>query len=298
MKTTLLSTTDIFKDVASTLRKKGFSEAEREAELIICHALNISRTELYRDDLQVDESDLRAVNSIVERRLCHEPLQYLTGYTEFYGLRFRVGRGVLIPRPETEILVEEAVRLVKTLGLPSPAILDLCTGSGCIATAIARSLPAAKVVASDISAPAMRYALENAGLNGTGNLVFVQGDLFEPVRGQSFHLIVSNPPYVKGEDLMSLQQEVSGYEPPEALDGGRDGLDFYRRILKAAPKHLRDGGYIVLELGLGQGIAVGEIAVECGLSVVRVLNDLSDIERVMVLEKLNKSSDKRLLEAI
>ncbi|MEC4685046.1 MAG: peptide chain release factor N(5)-glutamine methyltransferase [Nitrospirota bacterium] len=298
MKTTLLSTTDLFRDISSTFRGKGFPEAEREAELIICHAFNISRTELYRDDLQVDESALRVLNSIVERRLCHEPLQYLTGDTEFYGLRFRVGRGVLIPRPETEILVEEAVRLVNAQGIPSPAILDLCTGSGCIATAIAKNLPSAKVVASDISAPAMRYAIENAGLNGTGNLVFVQGDLFEPVSGESFHLIVSNPPYVKGDDLMGLQKEVSCYEPLEALDGGRDGLDFYRRILKSAPEHLRDRGYLVLELGLGQGIAVGEIAGECGLRVVRVLNDLSDIERVMVLEKLNKSSAERLLEAI
>ncbi len=298
MKTTLLSTTDLFRDISSTFRERGFLEAEREAELIICHALNISRPEFYRDDLRVDESDLRALNSIVRRRLCHEPLQYITGYTEFYGLRFRVGRGVLIPRPETEILVEEAVRLVNALGLPYPAILDLCTGSGCIAAAIARNLPSAKVVASDISAPAMRYALENAGLNGTGNLVFVQGDLFEPVRGESFHLIVSNPPYVKEDELMSLQQEVCGYEPIEALNGGRDGLDFYRRILRTAPKYLRDRGYLVLELGLGQGIAVGEIAGECGLRVVKVLNDLSDIERVMVLEKLNKSSDKRLLEVI
>ncbi|HEC96591.1 MAG TPA: peptide chain release factor N(5)-glutamine methyltransferase [Nitrospirae bacterium] len=298
MKTTLLSTTCLFNEVSSIFREKGLSEAEREAELIICHAFNISRTEFYRDDLWVDESDLWALNSIVRRRLCHEPLQYLTGYTEFYGLRFRVGRGVLIPRPETEILVEEAVRLVNALGIPSPAILDLCTGSGCIATAIAKNLPSAKVVASDISVPAMGYAIDNAGLNSAGNLVFVQGDLFEPVRGKSFHLIVSNPPYVTGDDLMSLQKEVSGYEPPEALDGGRDGLDFYRRILKAAPQHLRDRGCLVLELGLGQGIAVREIAGECGLRVVKVLNDLSGIERVMVLEKLNKSSDKRLLEAI
>lgn len=286
MKTILLSITDLFRDISSTFRERGFLEAEREAELIICHAFNISRTELYRDDLQVDESALQVLNSIVERRLCHEPFQYLTGYTEFYGLRFRVGRGVLIPRPETEILVEEAVRLVKALGLPSPAILDLCTGSGCIATAIARNLPSAKVVASDISAPAMRYAIENAGLNGTGNLVFVQGDLFEPVSGESFHLIVSNPPYVKGDDLTGLQKEVSCYEPPEALDGGMDGLDFYRRILKAAPKHLKDRGYLVLELGLGQGIAVGEVAGECGLRVVKVLKDLSGIERVMVLKKV------------
>ncbi|GBE36753.1 release factor glutamine methyltransferase [bacterium BMS3Bbin07] len=286
MKTTFLSTTDLFKNVSSTLRERGFPEAEREAELIICHALNISRTEFYRNAIQVDESDLQVLNSIVGRRLCHEPLQYLTGYTEFYGLGFRVGRGVLIPRPETEILVKEAVRLVNALGISSPSILDLCTGSGCIATAIAKNLSFAKVVASDISAPAMRYAIENAGLNSAGNLVFVQGDLFEPVRGQSFHLIVSNPPYVKGDDLMGLQQEVSWYEPPEALDGGRDGLDFYRRILKAVPRYLRDGGYLVLELGLGQGIAVGEIAGECGLRVLRVLNDLSDIERVMVLEKV------------
>jgi len=298
MKTTLPSTTSLLRDLSSAFREKGFSEPEKEAELLVCHALGVSRAGLYRDALQADDNALQVLDSLLRRRLCREPIEYVTGCAEFHGLRFRVGRGVLIPRPETEILVEEAVRILNSWKTVSPVVLDLCTGSGCIATAIAREVPSARVVASDVSALAMRYARENARLNGAGNVVFVQGDLFDPLEGQSFNMIVSNPPYVKEDDLAGLQVEVRDYEPVEALDGGRDGLDFYRRILSEAPQHLKEKGCLVLELGLGQSGSVGEIAGGCGLKVVKVLKDLSGIDRVMVLERFNRAGDKRLLEAM
>ncbi|NOZ25395.1 MAG: peptide chain release factor N(5)-glutamine methyltransferase [Nitrospirae bacterium] len=298
MKTTMPSAVSLMRETVAALRKNGFAEPEKEAELLVCHAFGVSRTELYRDELPADEAALRTLDSLLRRRLCREPIEYVTGFAEFRGLRFGVGRGVLIPRPETELLVEETLRLLRTRGIDSPEILDLCTGSGCIAVAIAREMPGARIVASDVSASALSYAVKNADMNGTGNVFFVQGDLFAPVGGRSFDIIVSNPPYVKGDELAGLQVEVREYEPVEALDGGRDGLDFYRRILNGSQRHLRDGGFLVLELGFGQRSAVAGIAVEYGLRVERVLRDVSGIERVMILERLDGSVDERGPEAV
>ena len=284
MKTAVPSAYGLLRELSRAFRGEGIEEPEREAEILVCHALGISRTELYMDACHVDEGTLRVLDSLFRRRLRREPIEYLTGCAEFYGMRFRVGPGVLIPRPETEMLVEEAVRMLNARKSAAVDVLDICTGSGCIAAAIAAEVPSARVVATDISAAAIGYAVENARLNSAGNVVFVQGDLFEPVGGRDFHLIVSNPPYVKSGDLAALQREVSGYEPREALDGGEDGLGFYRRILEEAPQHLREDGVLLLELGAGQCGAVAGIASECGLRVARVLNDLAGIERVMVLE--------------
>lgn len=284
MKTAVPSAYGLLRELSRAFRGEGIEEPEREAEILVCHALGISRTGLYMDACHVSEGTLRVLDSLFRRRLRREPIEYLTGCAEFYGMRFRVGPGVLIPRPETEMLVEEAVRMLNARKSAAVDVLDICTGSGCIAAAIAAEVPSARVVATDISAAAIGYAVENARLNSAGNVVFVQGDLFEPVGGRDFHLIVSNPPYVKSGDLAGLQMEVSGYEPREALDGGEDGLGFYRRILEEAPQHLREDGVLLLELGAGQCGAVAGIASECGLRVARVLNDLAGIERVMVLE--------------
>ncbi len=284
MKTAVPSAYGLLRELSRAFRGEGIEEPEREAEILVCHALGISRTGLYMDACHVGEGTLRVLDSLFRRRLRREPIEYLTGCAEFYGMRFRVGPGVLIPRPETEMLVEEAVRMLNARKSAAVDVLDICTGSGCIAAAIAAEVPSARVVATDISAAAIGYAVENARLNSAGNVVFVQGDLFEPVGGRDFHLIVSNPPYVKSGDLAGLQMEVSGYEPREALDGGEDGLGFYRRILEEAPQHLREDGVLLLELGAGQCGAVAGIASECGLRVARVLNDLAGIERVMVLE--------------
>ncbi len=284
MKTAVPSAYGLLRELSRAFRGEGIEEPEREAEILVCHALGISRTELYMDACHVDERALRVLDSLFRRRLRREPIEYLTGCAEFYGMRFRVGPGVLIPRPETEMLVEEAVRILNARKSAAVDVLDICTGSGCIAAAIAAEVPSARVVATDISAAAIGYAVENARLNSAGNVVFVQGDLFDPVGGRDFHIIVSNPPYVKSGDLAGLQREVSGYEPREALDGGEDGLGFYRRILEEAPQHLREDGVLLLELGAGQCGAVAGIASECGLRVARVLKDLAGIERVMVLE--------------
>ncbi len=279
------ATMEALREVSDLLRLGGIEEPEREAELLLCHTLGVGRTELYRETPVVDAPAAETLRSLVERRLRREPLQYITGCVEFYGLVFTVGRGVLVPRPETELLVEEAIKVVRNSGLSAPCVLDLCTGTGCIAIAVARGLPASRVIGSDISETAIDYARRNAELNGVNNVTFLRGDLFEPVKGRRFHLILSNPPYVRSSDIAGLQQEVRGYEPLVALDGGADGLALVRRVLEGLPLHLEDRGYALLELGQGQSDAVAGIAEEKGCRVVGIVEDLSGIERVMILVK-------------
>jgi release factor glutamine methyltransferase len=291
MNRTFQSAGHTLRHIISVLRDHNLEEPEKEAETIICSLLKITRTELYRDDPPVDEDLLREIETVLAKRLRGEPLQYLTGETWFYGLRIRVGPGVLIPRPETEIVVEESVRILKELRGKSkdsgnrvalPSILDLCTGAGCIAIAIAQQFPDSEVIGTDISETAISYARENAGQNRVGNVRFMKGDLFEPVRERRFHLITSNPPYVSGNEFGSLQKEVALFEPYEALFGGVDGLDYYSRILEKAPSHLEDTGFLVLEVGAGQCDAVSDMAIESGLKRIRAIKDLAGIDRVLV----------------
>jgi release factor glutamine methyltransferase len=216
------------------------------------------------------------------RRTGREPLQYIIGHVDFYGLRIEVGPGVLIPRPESELVVQEALR--RLAQNPSPRVLDLCTGSGCLALSIARNLAGARLYGTDLSEEALRYAEKNARLNGIANVTFLKGPLFEPVRGMRFDAVVSNPPYVKSADMESLEPEIRLWEPLNALDGGQDGLNFFREILPASPRYLEPGGLVILEMGEGQARDVEGIARASGLDPVSVIKDLAGVERVMVLQ--------------
>lgn len=275
----------LLRQTVSRLRDKGIHSPEKEAEIIICHSFDISRTELYRDNPPADGGALTKLEELLIRRLSGEPLAYLTGSVEFYGLRIRTGKGVLIPRPETEILVEESLKLLGSLGVDFPDVLDLCTGTGCVAIAVARNYPDAHLTGTDISETAISYARDNAIESGVGNVQFLPGDLFEPVRGRKFHLLLSNPPYVRTGDFTDMQREVTNHEPLQALSGGEDGLDLYRRILHGVSPHLVDEGFLALEIGAGQSEAVLALALKNGLREVAVIKDLAGIERVLVLNK-------------
>ncbi|MCX5685967.1 MAG: peptide chain release factor N(5)-glutamine methyltransferase, partial [Candidatus Omnitrophica bacterium] len=195
----------------------------------------------------------------------HTPIQYVIGHTEFCGMEFLVDDRVLIPRPETELLVEEVRRLVHgSLSMVHcPCILDLCTGSGNIAIALTKTLPDCKMIASDISEEALVLAKLNASKLGAGyNIEFVSSDLFNKIRGR-YDIIVSNPPYIAGFEFETLQKEVLK-EPRLAFDGGEDGLDFYRRIIQDAPRYLNSGGYLVFEIGFGQAGEIGKIIESAG----------------------------------
>lgn len=289
---------DALKKTADFLDRAGIESPPREAEMIIAHCTEADRTVLHRDNPEISQDVLGCILRLSQRRARREPLQYIFGLVDFCGLKIKVGRGVLIPRPETELLVEEAISLFARVsqdntdlaaGTQSEGsmgwkgkILDLCTGSGCIALAIAAAFRQAQVYGTDSSGVALEYAKESAALNNIHNTGFLRGNLFEPLdKNMRFDLIIANPPYIKHDDLENLQPEIHIWEPAEALDGGKDGLDYYRAILGTAADHLEKGGTIMLELGIGQAEAVRRIAKESGLRDIQVQRDYGGIERIL-----------------
>ncbi|HBG04617.1 MAG: protein-(glutamine-N5) methyltransferase, release factor-specific [Geobacteraceae bacterium GWC2_58_44] len=259
------------------LAEKGVENPRLEAEWMLCEALSLDRVGLYLNfDKPLTEGELAAYRGMVGRRGRREPLQYILGSQEFMGLEFQVTPAVLIPRHDTELLVTEAVKR----GAGSRSILDIGTGSGCVAIALAKALPGAEIFSVDISGEALAVARGNAQRNGAA-VQFFQGSLLEPFSGRRFDMIVSNPPYIPAAELATLQQEVRGFEPLGALDGGADGLDFYRRITDGAPDHLNPGGWLLFEVGAGQAPQVLELLGTGGFGTDGFVElDPAGIERV------------------
>jgi release factor glutamine methyltransferase len=260
------------------LAEKGVENPRLEAEWMLCEALSLDRVGLYLNfDRPLNDIELAAYRSMVARRGRREPLQYILGNQEFLGLEFEVTPAVLIPRHDTEVLVAEAVRH----GKDAKTILDIGTGSGCVAVCLAKALPAAEVSTVDVSEEAIAVARRNAERNEV-TVQFFHGSLFEPFAGRRFDMIVSNPPYIPAGELQTLQPEVRGFEPVSALDGGADGLDFYRRITSAAPEYLNPGGWLLYEVGAGQAPQVLELLKEAGFTGdCFTRKDHGDIERVV-----------------
>ena len=269
------------------LEISGLNDADREAELIVSHCLGIDRLHLYKENPDIPENILLQIYEYLRRRAAREPLQYILGYTEFHGLKIKVGPGVLIPRPETELLVEEAVKTVHTSHFTSLRILDLCTGSGCIALALAREFPDSEIYGTDTSEVAIRYAEENVDRNRIKNVTFLKGNLFDPLKNSDnkFDVIISNPPYIRRADMENLQPEIKDWEPGEALDGGEDGLDYYKMIIPESKNYLKENGYLVLEIGIGQSDEVKWMAEETGFKDIIVIRDYSGIERILIAKK-------------
>lgn len=273
---------DKLKEISETLRSTTTDDPVREAEILIMEALNIDRVKLYTESIELSDNISNKIDDMVKRRLKGEPIQYIIGYVNFYGLRINVGKGVLIPRPETELLVEETIKLLRSQKPEVRSILDLCTGSGCIAIALAKHFPDADVYGVDKLEAAIEYAISNAKENNVKNVHFIKGDLFEPVKNKKFDCIISNPPYIKRSDIQNLQREIRDYEPLDALNGGEDGLDFYRRILKESREFLKEDGLVILEIGAGQDISVMEIAIKNGFKNIRFIKDFSKINRIFI----------------
>jgi len=255
-----------------------------EIENILTSILDCSRTDLYlnKDILREDQLDL--LNSLLSRRKMGEPLQYIIGYVEFMGLKFKVNKHVLIPRPETELLVEKALNLFKDKICKKYQILDIGTGSGNIAICLAKFALNSEIVGIDISSQVLKVAEENAKLNRVQNRVkLVRSSLF---RGLSedlkFDMIISNPPYIASDEISRLAAEVRN-EPKIALDGGKDGLKFYREIIKESPSYLKTSGTLIMEMGYNQCNSIIDIFNSSGrFKIIEILKDYNQIDRIII----------------
>ncbi|MCS6866231.1 MAG: peptide chain release factor N(5)-glutamine methyltransferase [Gemmataceae bacterium] len=277
----------LLKWTSEFFQSKGIESAKREAELLLAHVLKCKRIELIaRFQEQPTEAERAHYRELIQRRVAGWPVAYLIGSREFYLLSFDVDPRVLIPRPDTETLVLEALNRLKPL--TAPEVLDLGTGSGCIAISIAHQKKDARVTATDLSPDALEVAQHNAAKHQVAErITFLQGDLLAPLAPESrFDLIVSNPPYVAGSEWASLAPEIRDHEPRLALDGGPDGLAFYRRIAQDVARFLKPGGSVLLEIGSTQETAVRALlAAIPELEVGPTLKDMGGHPRVVTAQK-------------
>lgn len=314
-------------DIAQRLRIVGIADAAQEAEELVRALLGLSKSAYLVAPPELTDDQIAQLEQQTARRIAGEPLHYIIGSLTFMNLRVTVGPGVLIPRPETELLVEEAIKRIKSgqsedrnsearklegsktelseyqSGIRKPennssritdyalpfsdhssrfSILDLCTGSGCIALSLAHAFPEADVCGVDVSPQALAYARKNAEDNAIRNVRFVEGNLFGPVTGQKFACITANPPYIRTTDIEYLQIEIRAHEPLAALDGGADGLDCYRRILADAPRYLESGGLLIMELGHDQADEIAVLAAARGFRDMRCIYDYAGIPRIFM----------------
>ena len=303
---------EFLEEIIRVFKKAGVESPEAEARQLACHVLSCSPAFLvsHADD-EVDDKLLLASAALINERCKGRPLQYVLGSANFYGIDLAVDERVLIPRPETELLAEEAIGFLrkggaraafsapedsgdaqmssalsdaaKALGIePRVSVLDLCTGSGAIAAAIAANVPNVGVIATELSPRA--FMLARVNLRPYGNVKVLRGDLFGALEEgeMPFDAVLSNPPYIPSEVIPTLSTEVKDHEPLMALDGGTDGLDIIRRIVKEAPEHLKSGGMLLMEIGYDQGPAVMELAAQAGeYREARILKDLAGRDRIL-----------------
>lgn len=276
------------------LDKKNNPTARLDAEVLLAHVLGLERLQLHMyPAVAVETPSANLFQHLVQRRTQGEPVAYLTGHQEFMGLDFQVSPAVLIPRPDTELLVESVLAYLQEdtadeESNDSPLAADIGTGSGCIAVSLAVLCPALTIMAVDLSPEALKVAKKNKASHQVEDRVLLrQGDLLAPVRewtegGKLLDVIVSNPPYITEEEMTQLDESVAGYEPHSALAGGREGLDFYRRLTEEAPALLRTGGLLAFEIGHEQGGVVAALMKHQGLHQVQVLKDLAGYDRVVL----------------
>lgn len=274
---------NLYLDIRQQLRRSGIEEATLEARELVCFGTGKTREQLVRDGGLYASPELEnRVRELVEQHLAGEPVAYLIGEWEFYGLPLDISPEVLIPRPDTEVVAEQAIAYVKTLG--DCRVLDLCAGSGCIGLALVSQAPQARVVLGEWSDGALRICRQNIRRNGlTGRVVPMRADAREKPEKSlgEFQCIVSNPPYIPSGDIAGLDVSVKDYEPHLALDGGQDGLDFYRTISEKWKEALVPGGRLYFEVGIGQADSVLRIMRSQGFGDIQVVKDLRDVPRVV-----------------
>lgn len=264
-----------YEEAAKKLQEQDIPDAKLDAWYLLEQVSGLTRAEYFlHQEEEMEEEAYIELERLLKLRMNHIPLQQITGNQEFMGLPFRVNEHVLIPRQDTEILVEEVLKVSK-----DKSVLDMCTGSGCIIISIAKLGKIKVAVAADISTEALLVAKENAREN-EAPVQFVKSDMFEEIH-QTFDIIVSNPPYIKTAEIQKLMPEVKEHEPYIALDGDTDGLKFYRIIAEKAGEFLNKDGYLFLEIGYDQGEAVKELLSLNGFNDIRILKDLAGLDRVI-----------------
>lgn len=263
----------------------GVQSSRLDAELLLAHALDCRRLDLYLNpDKPVTEAERTRFKSLIRRRAAREPVAYIISEKEFYGRIFHVDRRVLIPRPETEALIETALKYASDRSVPH--IVDLGTGSGCIAVTLALEIPDTHLLAVDQSRDAIAVAIENSTRHDVADrILFREGNWFEPLTDlaapKTIDLVVSNPPYIRHDELQKLQPEITRYEPRLALDGGSDGLQPYLQIASGAKYWLKSGGCLILEIGHDQGDAVRQILANTEFGTISIFKDLAGLDRVI-----------------
>ncbi len=261
------------------LKQQGIADADVDAWYLLAHVIKMNRTDLLlKGELSVEEEARQQYLELLHQRAAHIPLQHIIGTQEFMGMEFEVNRDVLIPRQDTETLVEEVLKYCE-----NKSVLDMCTGSGCIIISLAKLGRLGPAVGADLSEKALKVASKNADKHKV-KVELLQSNLFDCIQG-SFDIIVSNPPYIPTGDIEALMPEVRDFEPKMALDGSGDGLKFYRCISKGAKEHLNPGGLIFYEIGYNQGEAVKEILEEEGFTDVIIKKDLSGLDRVVAARR-------------
>jgi release factor glutamine methyltransferase len=264
-------------------RGRGIDRPRLDAEVLLAHALGTTRMQLVIDAKRpLEPEELARFRDLVKRRRAREPVAYLVGVREFYGRQFRVDRRVLVPRPDTETLVDVALARTEARSLSMRA-LDLCTGSGCVAITLSRQRPTARVHATDLSADALAVARENALRLGAYTVSFSLGDLFAalPAGAGPFDVIVANPPYIATAEVEALDRDIKDFEPRQALDGGADGLAVIRRIVDLAPTWLARGGFLATEVAAGEAADAAELFAARGFANVTITRDYGRVERVV-----------------
>lgn len=269
----------VLADIKSALKAEGIESWRLDSELIVMEGAGCSRIQLItKDDIELSPLQLNKIAKMTARRLKREPMQYILGRCEFMGLEFELNSDTLIPRGDTECLVERVLEHIQTTG--AKTVIDIGTGSGAIIISLA-ALGGVEGTAVDISSNALSKAQSNATLNGVADKIsFIKSNLFENI-SEKFDIIVSNPPYIEREVIKTLDLQVKGFEPLRALDGGEDGLDFYRKIIESAHRYLNPNGFIAFEIGYNQGGEVSEMLMDAGFCSVKVGKDLAGLDRTV-----------------
>ncbi len=276
-----VSLKELYHQGREVIRQSGIENPELEASVLLAKALSIEAKDIYAyPEREFGPEEVEEFNRLLERRIRREPIAYILGEREFYSRSFMVTPDVLIPRPETEVLVEEALKILENF--TSPSIIDVGTGSGCIAVTLGCERRDARILATDISYEALLIAGKNADRHGVSKGVsFICSDLLGCFKDESFDLVVSNPPYVKRSDYASLDRDVRDYEPKLSLLGGEEGIEYIKEIVLQSKRALKKGGWCIVEIGVDQSGKVTEMLEEAGFKDISLTRDLSGVERVI-----------------